>query len=84
MGKRSTRSVLRLGIVSQNDGPPSLENEPKTGLSLNKGMPIYDQMSGPVVRPGHGHTNNPGIFGLMVRVQALLRVRLSKNFLLPT
>ena len=56
----------------------------KRGSALNKGMPIYDQMSGWRVKAERQPCQNLGFFGPVGSAQALIRLRLSKNFLRPT
>ena len=56
----------------------------KRGSALNKGMPIYDQMSGWRVKAERQPCQNLGFFGPVGSAKALMRLRLSKNFLRPT
>ncbi len=65
--------------------PPteSRENRGKRGSALNKGMPIYDQMSGPGMDPVRRPRKTPGSFRHGTPEKASLGLRLSKNFLRP-
>ena len=56
----------------------------KKGVPLNKGTPIYNRMSAPIVCPGHRDTKYRDSSALFVSENALLRILVSKNFLLPT
>ena len=47
-------------------------------------MPIYDQMSGWRVKAERQPCQNLGFFGPVGSAKALMRLRLSKNFLRPT
>ena len=62
----------------------ALKTKGKWGSALNKGMPTYDQMSGWRVKPERQPLQNLGIFGPVGSAKALMRLRLSKNFLRPT
>src|SRR5271165_5714495 len=56
----------------------------KRWSAFNKEMPIYDQMSGWRVKAERQPCQNLGFFGPVGSAKALMRLRLSKNFLRPT
>jgi hypothetical protein len=62
----------------------SLETKGKRGLSFNKGLPSYVQMSGPRVRLERQTLQNLGFFGPVGSAKVLMSLHLSKNFLRPT
>jgi hypothetical protein len=67
-------------IVSAGHGAESLGNKPKKMSPLSKRMPIYNQIIVSPVGLRRQHSENPHFSGLLVSEDALLRLRLSKNF----